>query len=285
MLFRAMLLLEGMALLLFATRYAKTSAEFTRHLVIMLVVGAVATAVLTFVTVAGDFAETRRPATTVTGILRARPMERFISSDVNAAGSYFAMMAFLALGMGFKEREWRWAWLAQGRAPSHHVDDADRGRRRGGRRTSSEFWSSRELRLSHSSYRVRAVSAACVVLAVGTAFFLVFRTTGATPSVAVGIRWVFLRTTARMLLAEPAFGVGIGQYARRRRRFAPPGVVPLWRPDNAHNNLAQIAGELGTRRPHHAFLRCWLRRSGFDPTLRAAGHFRTSDRRPRQRLY
>jgi O-antigen ligase/polysaccharide polymerase Wzy-like membrane protein len=99
--------------------------------------------------------------------------------------------------------------------------------------------------ISHSSYLVRAVSAACVVLAVGTALYLVFRTTGATPSEAVSIRWAFLQTTASMLFAEPAFGVGIGQYSLWSAHYAPPELFKIWRPDNAHNNLAQIAGELG----------------------------------------
>ena len=48
-----------------------------------------------------------------------------------------------------------------------------------------------------------------------------------------------------MLVAEPAFGVGIGQYSPSSAQFAPTALLKIWRPDNAHNNLAQIAGELG----------------------------------------
>ena len=99
--------------------------------------------------------------------------------------------------------------------------------------------------MSHPRYTVRAVGAAGVVLAVGAAIFLVFGTRGGTQSLAVSIRWVFLQTTLRMLFAEPAFGVGIGQYNLWSAHFAPPELFKLWRPDNAHNNLAQIAGELG----------------------------------------
>jgi O-antigen ligase len=101
------------------------------------------------------------------------------------------------------------------------------------------------LAVSYPSYSVRVASAAGAALAVGTAFLLVFRTTGGTPSEAVNVRWLFLQTTARMLSEEPAFGVGIGQYSLWSAHFAPPALFQFWRPDNAHNNLAQIAGELG----------------------------------------
>ena len=113
MLFRAMLLLEGMALVLYAARYASTSAEFTRRLVIMLVAGAVATAFLTLAAAADEFARTRGSATSVVDLFSRGRWSGHIA-DVNAAGSYFAMTAFLALGMGFKDRKWRAAWLTSG---------------------------------------------------------------------------------------------------------------------------------------------------------------------------
>jgi hypothetical protein len=243
MLPRAMWLLEGMALLVYALSYAKTSADFTRHLVIMLVIGAAATAVLTLVAVAGDFAETRQPEISVLDFFARGRWSGHIS-DVNAAGSYFAMMTFLTLGMGFKDRKWRSAWLATGGVLFLTMLMT-------GSRTAVAAAGIigvlvfARVATSHSSYLVRAVSAACVVLAVGAALYLVFRTTGATPSEAISIRWAFLQTTARMLFGEPAFGVGIGQYSLWSAHYAPPALFKLWRPDNAHNNLAQIAGELG----------------------------------------
>jgi O-antigen ligase/polysaccharide polymerase Wzy-like membrane protein len=243
MLPRAMWLLEGMALLVYVLRYARTSADFTRHLVIMLVVGAVATAVLTLVAVAGDFAATRQPEISVLDFFARGRWSGHIS-DVNAAGSYFAMMAFLALGLGLNDREWRSAWLATGGVLLLTMLMT-------GSRTAVAAAGLvgvlvfARVAISYSSYLVRAVSAACVVLAVGTALYLVFRTTGATPSEAVSIRWAFLQTTASMLFAEPAFGVGIGQYSLWSAHYAPPELFKIWRPDNAHNNLAQIAGELG----------------------------------------
>jgi hypothetical protein len=62
---------------------------------------------------------------------------------------------------------------------------------------------------------------------------------------AVRIRWLFLGTTWRMLVAEPLFGVGIGQYFLWSRRFSIPELLTYYQRENAHNNFAQIAGELG----------------------------------------
>ena len=53
------------AAVLYAARYASTSAEFTRRLVIMLVAGAVATAFLTLAARADEFARTRGSATSM----------------------------------------------------------------------------------------------------------------------------------------------------------------------------------------------------------------------------
>jgi O-antigen ligase len=243
MLPRAMQLLEGIALLLFTVRYVSASAPFARRLVTMLVLGAVATATLTVVSAAGDFAQTRASGTSLAEFFSRGRWSGHIS-DVNAAGSYFAMMAFLSFGIGFTDRKWRLAWLVCGAAFAMTMLMT-------GSRTAVVAAALvgivlvARLVLSHRSYAVRAISAAGGILAVAVAVFLIVRTTGATPSEAVSIRWFFLQATAGMLAAEPAFGVGIGQYSLWSAHFAPPALFKIWRPDNAHNNLAQIAGELG----------------------------------------
>ncbi len=243
MLFRAMLLLEGMALLMYTVRYARASADFTRRLVIMLVVGAVTTSFLTLVAAANDFARTPGSATSLIDFFSRGRWSGHIG-DVNAAGSYFAMTAFLALGMGFTDRRWRAAWLTSG--AWLFVTMLMTGSRTAVAASGLiGVLILVRIATSHPRYAVRAVGAVGVVLAVGAAIFLVFGTRGGTQSLAMSIRWVFLQTTARMLFAEPAFGVGIGQYNVWSAHFAPPELFKLWRPDNAHNNLAQVAGELG----------------------------------------
>jgi hypothetical protein len=48
-----------------------------------------------------------------------------------------------------------------------------------------------------------------------------------------------------MLQKEPLFGVGIGQYGLWSSEYAPPELLKFYPSENAHNNFAQVAGELG----------------------------------------
>jgi hypothetical protein len=65
------------------------------------------------------------------------------------------------------------------------------------------------------------------------------------PGGAIRVRWLFLGTTLRMLLWQPLFGVGIGQYLLWSGHFSSAELLSLYRRENAHNNFAQVAGELG----------------------------------------
>ncbi len=49
-----------------------------------------------------------------------------------------------------------------------------------------------------------------------------------------------------MLLANPLFGVGVGQYTLWSYHFSAPELLVFYQRENAHNNFAQIAGELGS---------------------------------------
>ena len=240
---RAMWLLEGMALVVLTLRYVSASASFMRRVVVMLVLGAVATAMLTLTAAATQFEQSRGSAGSLIDFFARGRWSGHIS-DVNAAGSYFAMMALLALGMAFRNRDWRWAWSVTGAALLLTTLMT------GSRTAAAALGVVAVLVLvraawSHPRYAVRAASGAGVVATLGAAAILIFRTTGATPSEAVSIRWMFLQATAGMLADEPAFGVGVGQFSLWSAKFAPPALFRIWRPDNAHNNLAQIAGELG----------------------------------------
>jgi O-antigen ligase len=90
-----------------------------------------------------------------------------------------------------------------------------------------------------------ATAAASVALAVALWRYLGPEYFGAGAQVAIRIRWLFLGTTWRMLMAEPIFGLGIGQYFLWSREFAVPEMFKYYERENAHNNFAQIAGELG----------------------------------------
>jgi O-antigen ligase len=91
----------------------------------------------------------------------------------------------------------------------------------------------------------RAAAAAASAVAVCAIFAAPYVLARASTSQAVGIRWMFLETTSRMLRAHPLIGVGVGQYAPASERFSPPELRAIYARENAHNNFAQIAGELG----------------------------------------
>ena len=239
MVLRAMLLLEGLALLLYTMRYTANQPEFGRRLVVAIVAGATATALLT---IAVQFLEAREASTTFMDFVSKRRGVHV--GDVNASGSYFALTAFIAAGMALKKSNGRITWLVLGvllfllmLMTGSRTAVAAAG-------LVGVLFLLR-VALAHSSYAIRAVGFATAIVLVVGAMFLVLRTTGATPSQALSIRWVFLRTTSAMLAAHPLFGVGIGQYAASAEQFGPAELFTLWRPDNAHNNFAQIAGELG----------------------------------------
>jgi hypothetical protein len=68
---------------------------------------------------------------------------------------------------------------------------------------------------------------------------------GRTAEAAVRFRWLLLGTTWRMLLSEPLFGVGVGQYFLWSNQYSTAEFFTFYQRENAHNNFAQIAGELG----------------------------------------
>jgi O-antigen ligase len=166
--------------------------------------------------------------------------------DVNAAGSYFAMIMCVALGMAVRARGRRraiWWTLAAASAVG--------------------LW----LSASRS-----AIASAAIVLAVATAW-------GATNRLAVrsrvalvgvvlvialgagavrarlleedptyrgsGFREQFYATSMRMIAARPLFGIGEGQYYRSSPLFLSPQLAWSYGSENAHNAFLQIAGELG----------------------------------------
>jgi hypothetical protein len=244
--FNAMLLLEGVALLLLAARYTREKAAFGHRLVTAIVLGAAATAALTIWTVAAELV--------ATGQARARLVEFIMVqrwtvhvSDVNAAGSFFAMGTFIALGMALRGNRYNavWAlttfvlagvtWMTHSRTALVAVmlmfaciaAAVTVGRRIGVTRA------------------IAITAATCVLLAVvlwnslGAEYF------GPQAAAAVRIRWLLLGTTSRMLMSEPLFGVGIGQYFLWSREYGVPELFTYYQRENAHNNFAQIAGELG----------------------------------------
>ena len=167
-------------------------------------------------------------------------------ADPNAAGSYFAMVACLAMGMAVHAR-WRGRALWMIMAIATIV----------GLRMSQ----------SRSALAAAAMVAAVAVASAATSRFTL-RTRGALLAVvlllgagagAVRVRQIekdpdfrgavfrtqFNTTSARMIAARPIVGVGIGQYYRTSPLFLSPELAWAYGFENAHNYFLQIGAELG----------------------------------------
>ena len=99
--FRAMLLLEGLALLIYVARYTRDRPDFGQRLAVMIVAGAVGTAVLTVWHVSAELLQYGQTREGLLELLAARRWKAHIS-DINAAGSFFAMGMFIALGVALR---------------------------------------------------------------------------------------------------------------------------------------------------------------------------------------
>ena len=246
MIFRAMLLLEGMALLVFTLGCVRRSPEFARRLVVMLVAGAVATALLTFRDVLGEVAQARGAGSTFLDLVAERRWSAHIG-DVNAAGSFFAMTMFFAFGLALKDRALRPVWIAAGVALAAvtvmtHSRTAIVAVALVAACLAAASTLGRALGVGRT---IMVATLASAAIAAGLWLYLPRDLFGPFASEAVQIRWLFLGATWRMLLANPFFGVGIGQFALWSVHFAAPELLKYYPGENAHNNFAQIAGELG----------------------------------------
>jgi O-antigen ligase len=239
----AMLLLEGLALLLYTAHYCRTRPHIVMPMVRILVVGALAAALCNGWFFVHELLEFSDRAEHLMEFLTFRRWSTHVG-DPNAAGSYFAMTLMIAFGMAVKSSGRRIEWAAAGTA------------------LALALWMTRSrtaivaVLLVGAFYVGRfavrrsgndARSVAVVIGAVTVVGFLLsqyFVSQRSTPA-AVSIRWMFLQTTWRMLHAHPFFGVGIGQYPRWSGEFSSPELRAIYASENAHNNFAQIAGELG----------------------------------------
>jgi O-antigen ligase len=244
--FSAMLLIEGVALLLYAAHYCRAQSEFAWRLVRMLVIGGVAAATFNFWFFVHELIETGQPAAHFLDFFLNRRWSAHVS-DVNAAGSFFVMVLFISMGLSVTQKAPRAGWIAAGltiglamwmtASRTAFVAAVILGGIFLAKFVIERWRSGRPL----SAIVLLALSAAG---ALGVPYFLA-RPLSATPSTAMYIRLEFLKTTWRMIEAHPLSGVGIGQYSLSSTRYSSPGLLAFYPHENAHNNFAQVAGELG----------------------------------------
>jgi O-antigen ligase len=191
-------------------------------------------------------------------------------ADLNAAGSYFAMVLCLAAGMAVRaRRRERGLWLVAVVATAIGLWFAHS-------RTATAAFSITAVATVGwigtltwpTRVRVAAlVSLAVVALAVGS-----FRARGLERDPTyrgAGFRTQFNESSLRMMAARPLFGVGVGQYPRTSPLFLTPELAWTYGTENAHNYFLQVGAELGIL--GFAFFAAWAG-IGLWRAMRALGH-------------
>ena len=171
--------------------------------------------------------------------------------DVNAAGSHFLMLAFVAAALGIAgrglARAWFIAtavlllgvWLSGSRAAlfagplALAITVACAAQAGADRRTRMV---------------VGIAGAGLVAAAIGLLAYAPMRGNQKSSSVAAEVRVEMVRTSMRMLATNPVFGIGLGQFYQRSGEFSSPEllqVFPRAAHENAHNNFLQVLAETG----------------------------------------
>ncbi len=185
-------------------------------------------------------------------VLRFLAGERFsvIGPDVNAAGSLLALSGMLLTSFaGWSDRRGRAAtialiltlpavWLTGSRAAMVALALA----------AGAMVWWRRSTRAASAPRTPRAVVLGAWLLLLATVAYLAWTVLQVTPGSAgraLALRTQFTRTSARMFLTAPWFGVGIGQYYGLSGLFMPEALREVYGFENAHNYFLQVAAELG----------------------------------------
>jgi O-antigen ligase len=170
-------------------------------------------------------------------------------ADLNAAGSFFILVLFPAIGLARKPGHRLWIapllligaglWVTGSRAAlaAGVVAVLVLLARRA--------WIGRPGRA-----RLSIALAALLLLATAgaAAHYLPHRGNQRSSLDAIQVRWELAKTSFRMTGDSPVFGVGVGQYYSLSGAFASPELLRLFPPaqnENAHNNFLQILAELG----------------------------------------
>lgn len=166
--------------------------------------------------------------------------------DVNAAGSYFGMIACLAIGMALHQRGRRrvmWLGFAAVNGAGLWLSDSRSALGAAGAvMIVAAFWAA----TSRLPARSRAAALAIVLLGLLGGAAIRARFLQADPEYrGVGLREQFNATSVRMIGERPLFGVGVGRYYPMSPLFLSPQLAWTYGFENAHNYFLQLGGELG----------------------------------------
>ena len=169
--------------------------------------------------------------------------------DVNAAGSYFAMIALVPIGLALAARRTRCVWagaasllmmalyLTGSRAALFAVPIA------GAALLVTMVRARDELR--RKGMGIVVVVALAITVLSGAVPFAVNGPDRARMALAMRIRWDLTRAASAMIGSHPVFGVGIGGFKVSSARHFSGKNFGYGPRENAHNNFLQILAELG----------------------------------------
>ena len=170
--------------------------------------------------------------------------------DLNAAGSYFVMALFAAVGLAMRPKGLPWlvtvlligcsVWMTGSRMAVM-----------AGMLAMLLPAMSRAWRMRRGGVRSTTLASAALLvalLAAVAAYAIPERGNQRSAVTAAHVRWELARTSIRMTASNPSFGVGVGRFYSRSGEFSSPELLESFPPaihENAHNNFLQILAELG----------------------------------------
>ncbi len=245
----AMRLLESAIVLRAAATTARDVAGFGQRAAAWVVCGASAASALNLLRLWEAAARLESPLPAFARYLMTQRLNIHYA-DVNAAGSYFVLALFAAIGLTLVPKGRAWflsivlvgssAWIAGSRLAMMT-----------GLLAILLPAGARAMRIRRGGVRGTTLAVAALVLALlsATAAYLVpERGNQQSAITAVQVRWELAQTSVRMAASAPLFGVGVGRYYSRSGEFSSPELLRIFPPaihENAHNNFLQILGELG----------------------------------------
>jgi O-antigen ligase len=250
----AALLLEGLALALIVDRHAREHVARPGALLTTLAMALGAAALLTVAASIGDAAAAHSAADAVRVLFKSRISVHV--TDLNAAGSTFAMAACLAAALAMNTRRthtWRRPNLVRGAWTAAATLLVLAVWLTGSRMAILAVIAGLALTVLWTRLRdaprwplqaAAAVAAVALIAALGLA--LDPRPSASrTAAHMLTMRADFMVTGLRMMRSAPIFGVGVGRYFERSGEFMPASIYWFYFHENAHNNFLQVGGELG----------------------------------------
>ena len=238
--------LQGIAVFAAVVAASTGCRQFSSRVVALAVIGGAAAGLLNLLRVATVSIASSAPAARLRELL-ATVRVNVHFADINAAGSYFALMLFPAAGYAAETRGWQragWtlgsavilaaAWLTKSRAALGAILLVGTG-----------FLAIRLLRQERRSRRLW-IGGACAIVTAAILITFPNRFAGAALTSALEIRLELARISMQMVARQPLFGVGVdGFYESSAPLLLASPIGKYYLRENAHNNYLQILAEFG----------------------------------------